>query len=61
MHNGVFTDLDEVIEFFNGGGGEGNTELHPLQLTAAEKKHLRIFLAEALTGQPTTFIYPKLP
>ncbi|RPI36404.1 MAG: cytochrome-c peroxidase, partial [Nitrospiraceae bacterium] len=30
MHNGVFETLEEVIDFFNRGGGEGNTALKPL-------------------------------
>lgn len=37
MHNGVFKTLDEVIEFFNQGGGDGNTALKPLGLSADEK------------------------
>ena len=27
MHNGIFQTLDEVIEFFDKGGGSGNTAL----------------------------------
>lgn len=61
MHNGVYATLDEVIEFFNAGGGEGNTVLKPLQLTAAEKEQLRIFLEEGLAGKVTTLTYPKIP
>jgi cytochrome c peroxidase len=61
MHNGIFETLDEVIEFLNQGGGTGNTKLSPLQLSAAEKDHLRIFLEEALSGVPTPFVYPKIP
>jgi cytochrome c peroxidase len=61
MHNGIYATLDEVIEFFNKGGGNGNTLLNPLQLTPAEKRQLRIFLEEGLSGVPTTFIYPKIP
>jgi cytochrome c peroxidase len=61
MHNGIFPTLEEVIDFFNLGGGKGNTVLSPLQLSAAEKDHLRIFLEEALSGVPTPFVYPKIP
>jgi cytochrome c peroxidase len=61
MHNGIYATLDEVIEFFNGGGGHGNTVLKPLQLTSAEKEQLRVFLEEGLTGAPTTFTYSKIP
>ena len=28
MHNGVFSTLDEVIDFFDQGGGKGNTVLN---------------------------------
>lgn len=61
MHNGIYATLDEVIEFFNEGGGESNTVLKPLQLTPEEKKQLRIFLEEGLTGDPLTITYPKVP
>jgi cytochrome c peroxidase len=61
MHNGIYASLDEVIEFFNRGGGQGNTVLKPLQLTPEEKEQLRMFLEEGLTGTPTTFTYPKIP
>lgn len=61
MHNGIYATLDEVIDFFNAGGGKGNTALVSLQLTTTEKKQLRIFLEEALSGTPTTFTYPKIP
>jgi cytochrome c peroxidase len=61
MHNGIYATLDEVIEFFNGGGGKGNTVLKSLQLTPAEKDQLRVFLEEGLTGAPIAFTYPKIP
>jgi cytochrome c peroxidase len=61
MHNGIYTTLDEVIEFFNEGGGKGNTRLKPLHLTHAEKDQLRVFLEEGLTGAPITFTYPTIP
>jgi cytochrome c peroxidase len=61
MHNGVFATLDEVIEFFNTGGGQGNTFLKPLQLTSTEKEQLKVFLEEALTGAPLLLTYPKIP
>ncbi len=56
MHNGVFTRLDEVIDFYDAGGGIGwglevpNQTLPPesLCLSADEKRQLRIFL-ESLT------------
>jgi cytochrome c peroxidase len=61
MHNGIFATLAEVIEFFNAGGGKGNTILKPLQLTPTEKEQLRVFLEEGLTGAPLTLTYPKVP
>lgn len=61
MHNGIHATLDETIEFFNAGGGKGNTVLKPLQLTAEEKRQLKVFLEEGLTGAPITFTYPKIP
>ena len=61
MHNGIFADLDEVIEFFDNGGGQGNTTLKPLKLTDSEKKSLKRFLTEALTGENRPFAYPRVP
>ena len=61
MHNGIYASLDEVIEFFDAGGGKGNTVLKPLHLTPAEKGQLRVFLDEGLTGAPINFTYPKIP
>jgi cytochrome c peroxidase len=61
MHNGIFPTLDDVIEFFNRGGGKGNTVLKSLRLTDAEKKYLKAFLVEALAGEPAAFEYPKVP
>ncbi len=61
MHNGIYETLDEVIAFFNRGGGKDNTALQPLHLTPAEKEQLRIFLEEGLSGVPVDFTYPKIP
>jgi cytochrome c peroxidase len=61
MHNGMYATLDEIIEFFNAGGGKGTTVLSPLQLTSTEKEDLRIFLEEGLTGAPIIFTHPKIP
>jgi cytochrome c peroxidase len=52
MHNGVYTTLEEVIDFYNKGGGAGlgyelpNQTLSPdkLELTETEKKDLIAFL-----------------
>lgn len=61
MHNGIYATLPEVIEFFDAGGGTGNSVLKPLQLTAGEKGQLKAFLEEGLTGEKTTFNFPKIP
>ena len=61
MHNGVFATLDEVIEFFDRGGGPANTALKPLVLNADEKKYLRTFLEEALTGEEIKMKSPEVP
>jgi len=61
MHNGIFATLDEVIEFLDKGGGKGNRVLQPLGLNDAEKKYLKAFLVEGLTGEDIVFRYPKVP
>jgi len=61
MHNGIYGTLEEVIDFFNAGGGPDNTVLKPLQLTRTEKEQLRTFLEEGLTGEPLKITYPKVP
>jgi len=61
MHNGVFSSLDEVIAFFDRGGGAGNTVLKPLGLSQEEKGQLKTFLVEALTGEEVPFKYPQVP
>ena len=61
MHNGIFETLDEVIDFFDQGGGEGNSALKPLGLSPDEKKDLRTFLVEALAGADIKIDYPKIP
>jgi cytochrome c peroxidase len=59
MHNGMFKTLDEVVEFYNRGGGK-NGELKPLNLSASEKKALVAFL-ESLSGDPVVVEAPKMP
>lgn len=54
MHNGVFQTLEEVVEFYDDGGGtpivgEKDPDLVPLNLTEQEKKDLVAFL-KALTS-----------
>jgi len=59
MHNGMFKTLEDVVEFYNRGGGKGG-ELKPLRLTAAEKKALVAFL-ESLSGDPVAVEAPTSP
>lgn len=61
MHNGIFATLDEVIDFFDQGGGKGNTALKPLGLTASEKAELKAFLVEALSGEEFVVRMPEVP
>jgi cytochrome c peroxidase len=61
MHNGVLESLEDVIDFFDQGGGAGNTALKPLNLNAAEKRALKIFMVEALNGDDIKISYPKIP
>jgi len=61
MHNGSFAGLDEVINFFNQGGGKGNTALKPLGLSEEEKRDLKTFLIEALSGDDVAIKYPVIP
>jgi cytochrome c peroxidase len=71
MHNGVFNTLEEVIEFYDQGGGEDpfgtkSPLIKALGLTKAEKAALRTFL-ESLSGDeilvepPTLSPYGILP
>ena len=61
MHNGIFETLEEVLEFFGRGGGEGNSVLKPLGLSTEDKQDLHTFLVEALTGADIKIEYPKIP
>ncbi len=52
MHDGSLATLEEVIDFYNGGGNRNphlDTDIRPLNLTAEEKKALVAFL-KALSG-----------
>lgn len=61
MHNGVFQTLEDVIEFYDKGGGDGNRELKPLGLSADEKRYLKAFLSEALSGADIVIEHPEVP
>ena len=50
MHNGSFSTLYQVIDFYDKGGNPNpNLEMHLLHLTLAEKQELLAFL-KALSG-----------
>jgi cytochrome c peroxidase len=63
MHNGVFKTMEEVVDFYNEGGGQGlgiappnqTLPFEKLSLTKKEKKDL-VFFMKALTD--TASIYP---
>jgi cytochrome c peroxidase len=60
MHNGMFLSLEEVIDFYDAGGGDvlGKSLLiQPLGLTAQDKRDLLLFL-QALTGELPTITPP---
>ncbi len=59
MHNGMFTTLDQVVDFYDRGGGSGSV-LKSLGLSANEKKALVAFL-ESLSGDPVIVDPPKMP
>lgn len=63
MHDGAFKTLEEVIDFYDKGGGK-NPQLDPfitpLNLTPDEKKDLVEFM-KALTGEHLALVPPKLP
>ena len=59
MHNGMFKTLDEVIDFYDRGGGK-SSEVKPLNLSASEKQALKAFLL-TLSGDPVTVKDPGQP
>jgi len=71
MHNGSFFDFDEVVDFYNDGGGTNEFTdgvlaknktnlLKKLGLTDDEKADLAAFL-ESLSGKEIKMSTPKLP
>ncbi|MFQ5624055.1 MAG: cytochrome-c peroxidase [Paracoccaceae bacterium] len=71
MHNGSFFDFEEVVDFYNEGGGENEFTdgtlasnktplLKPLNLTDEEKEDLVAFL-ESLSGDEIKIETPTLP
>jgi len=66
MHNGTFFDLEELVDFYNDGGGKNEFAanktklLKPLKLSDEEKEDLVAFL-ESLSGPEIKMATPKLP
>ncbi len=66
MHNGAFATLEQVVRFYNQGGGRGlgldvpnqAAEVRPLHLTPEEERALVRFL-EALSDDPIAFDPPS--
>ena len=64
MHDGIFYTLDEVVDFYNNGGGEGPNKsplIKPLGLSDEEKKDLVAFLESLSMDKPLLMDPPKLP
>jgi cytochrome c peroxidase len=63
MHDGRFKKLEEVVDFYNKGGGEDpnkSAKIFKLELTGKEKEDLVAFL-KTLTGNVPIVSYPQLP
>ena len=63
MHNGSLATLEDVVAFYDRGGGQHQNKsplLRPLGLTAAEKRALVEFL-KSLAGDPVAIERPELP
>ena len=63
MHNGALETLEEVVEFYNQGGGTSSNQsdkVIPLELTGQEKEDLIAFLM-SLTGGLPKISTPKIP
>jgi len=63
MHNGVFKTLEEVVTFYNNGGGSSPNKdplLQPLNLTADEQASLIAFM-QSLCGDKNIMEAPELP
>jgi len=66
MHNGMIETLEDVVEFYDQGGGENEFSgtkspmIQPLGLTDGEKADLVAFL-ESLSGEEILPVEPDLP
>ena len=63
MHNGALATLEDVVAFYNKGGGSGpnkSPKLKPLGLDAGEQKALVEFM-KSLSGEAVSANEPKIP
>lgn len=63
MHDGSLATLEEVVDFYDRGGGQGtgkSSVLRPLGLTLQEKRELVEFL-KTLSGAPISGAPGKIP
>jgi cytochrome c peroxidase len=64
MHNGMLATLDDVVEFYDKGGGAAMNKsplIKPLKLSAQEKKDLVAFLEALSMDEPLLHDDPVLP
>lgn len=62
MHNGALWTLADVVDFYDAGGGEGQTAgLQPLGLSDDEKADLVAFLEALSMDEPLLAEAPELP
>lgn len=62
MHNGGLATLQDVVAFYNAGGGEGQTAgLQPLNLSDGEQADLVAFLEALSMDEPLLADPPELP
>ena len=64
MHNGILYTLDEVVDFYDRGGGPGPNKsslVKPLGLSVQEKKDLVAFLESLSMDAPLLVAPPALP
>jgi cytochrome c peroxidase len=64
MHNGIMETLDDVVRFYNDGGGDTPNKddlLQPLNLTVDETDSLVTFLRSLGSDDPPIDVPTKLP
>lgn len=64
MHNGIFATLQEVVDFYDRGGGQSANKtplIKPLNLSAQEKKELISFIEALSMTEPLIHDDPKMP